>query len=110
MHVNVYSQLRCCAPLPVPLSGASTSIAKAAVPSSEFDLCCSGSSAWGQLWPRELGLGVSLCTDLIRGPDGCLVSCLGFSRVFWLVGLVFPIKKLQHLCTEQQGTESLEVS
>ena len=90
---------------PFPLSGASTSIVKAAIPSCEFDLHCSGSSAWGQLWPRELGLEVSLCTDLFRRPDGCLLSCPGFSGFF-----VFPIKKLQDLCTEQQGTESLEVS
>lgn len=69
-------------PSPFPLSGASKSIVKAAVPSHEFDLCCSGSSAWGQLWPKELELGVSLCTDLFRGPDGCLVSCLGFSGFF----------------------------
>lgn len=69
-------------PSPFPLSGASKGIVKAAVPSREFDLCCSGSSAWGQLWPKELELGVSLCTDLFRGPDGCLVSCLGFSGFF----------------------------
>lgn len=74
-------------PSPFPLSGTSTSVVKAAVPSGECDLCCSGSSAWGQLWHRELALGLSLCTDLLRGPDGCLVSCLGFSEVFlfnWL--------------------------
>lgn len=77
-----------------PLSGASTSIVKAAIPSCEFDLCCLGFSAWGQCWPRELGLGVSLCTDLFRSPDDCLVSCSGFSGFFVeLIGFVLPIKK-----------------
>lgn len=62
----------------LPLSGASTSIVKAAIPSCEFDLCCLGSSALAQ----RAGAGVSLCTDLLRDPDVCLVSCLGFSGVF----------------------------
>lgn len=65
-----------------PLSGASTSIVKAAIPSCEFDLHYLGFSAWGQCWPRELGLGVSLCTDLLR----CLVLCPGFYGVFCSVG------------------------
>lgn len=64
------------------LSGASMSIVKAAIPSCEFDLRCLGFSAWGQCWPREMGLVVSLCTDVLRSPDDCLVSCPGFYGFF----------------------------
>lgn len=67
-----------------PLSGASTSIVKAAIPSCELDLHCLGFSAWGQCWPRELGLGVSLCTDLL----GVLILPGILSRFLWAFCLV----------------------
>lgn len=59
---------------------------------------------------QRTGLGVSLCTDLLRSADDCLVSCPGFYGFLfsWLV-LFLLSRKLQDVCTEQQETECLEV-
>lgn len=78
MHVSVYSQLRCCAPILFPLCGTTTSVVKAAIPSCEFDLCCWGSSAWTQCWPRELGWGFL-----------CALTCSGVLMIAWYPVQVF---------------------